>query len=261
MGNHRAQSGNEPQTVSTTETSLSIIEVIRANDGARTRELTEELDLAKSTVHAHLQTLQKSRYVTKEGEQYHLGFKFFELGEYVTTRKELYKQAEEQITKLQDNTGYVTDFSVEEHGRVISLYSDLYHTQSSFLSDRRTVYMHNTAAGKAILAELSDSRIQAVLDRWGLPQETERAITTPDELWSELETTRERGYAVNDEESISGLYSIAMPVLHSSGHVYGAISLDCPKYRVNGREIEDMVTELGRTVDDLEQELEDGMSF
>lgn len=261
MGEDRAHSGKKSPTVSTTETSLAIIDAIRTNDGARVRELTQELELAKSTVHAHLRTLEDNRYVVKEGEQYHLGFRFFEMGEYVMTRKEAYRLAEDPITDLRDQTGYIADFSIEEHGRVISLYSDLYHTQSSFLSDRRTFYMHNTAAGKAILAEFPESRVREVFDRWGLPQETERAITTPEELWSELETTRERGYAVNDEESISGLYSIAMPVRYSSGHLCGAISIDCPKYRVNDRTIEDLVVKLEQTVEGLEQELDVSMDF
>jgi IclR family transcriptional regulator, acetate operon repressor len=252
MGN---RSGTSSSSVSTTETSLTIIEAIRTHDGIRLRGLTEELGLSKSTVHAHLTTLRNERYVVKEGEFYHLGLKFFELGEYVISRKDVYEIAENEISALDDRTERIPDFSVEEHGRVVSLYSELYDTQSSFLSDRRTFYMHNTASGKAILAEFARHRVERILEQWGLPRETEHSLSTPDELFTELEETRERGYAVNDEEAVSGLYSVAKPVHYPDGRVCGAVSLDSPKYRVNEESIEEFVSQLERTVRNVEREL------
>lgn len=254
------RNGMSASTVSTTETSLAVIETIRTHDGIRLRQLAEELDLSKSTVHAHLTTLRDTRYVVKEGEFYHLGLKFFELGEYVISRKEIYDIAEEEITALNDRTNRIADFSVEEHGRVVSLFSELYDSQSTFLSDRRTFYMHNTASGKAILAEIGDSRVERITDQWGLPRETDHSISTADELLAELENTRERGYAVNDEEVVSGLYSVAKPVYQPHGRVCGAVSLDCPKYRVTNDTIDDFVSHLDRTDQNIERTLRERSS-
>lgn len=242
--------------LSTTETSLKIIDAIWTLDGARLSRLTDELDLAKSTVHSHLTTLQNARYVTKEGETYHLGLKFFELGEYVISRKESYDVAEEMIVDLSDRVEYVTDFSVEEHGRVVSLYSDLYNTDPSFLGNRRTFYMHNTAAGKALLASFDESKVRRILEQWGLERETEVSISTPEELFDELEQIQDQGYAINDEESLEGLYSIAMVVSYSNGDACGAISVDIPRYRVDDTIVENTVAELEKTVDEFETVLE-----
>ncbi|WP_266082687.1 IclR family transcriptional regulator [Haladaptatus caseinilyticus] len=252
MVNHN---GKSTSSVSTTETSFTIIDTIRAHDGIRLRQLTDELELSKSTIHAHLTTLRDARYVVKEGEFYHLGLKFFEMGEYVISRKKIYGIAEDEINALNDRTDRIADFSVEEHGRVVSLYSELYDTQSSLLSDRRTFYMHNTASGKAILAEFTRSHVKKIIEQWGLPRETEHSISTLDELLTELEETRERGYAVNDEEVVTGLYSVARPVHYPDGRVCGAISLDSPKYRINKSTLDNIVSHLDQTVQSVERNL------
>lgn len=252
------EDGNTRKTspISTTETSLEIIDAIWRLDGARLPQLTDQLDLAKSTIHSHLVTLQNARYVTKEGGTYHLGLKLFELGEYVISRKESHELAEEMIVELSNRVDYVTDFSVEEHGRVVSLYSELYNTESSFLSDRRTFYMHNTAAGKALLASFDESKVHRIIEQWGLERETEVSISTPEELFDELEEIQDRGYAINDEESLEGLYSIAMVVSYPNGDACGAISVDIPRYRVDDTIVETTVAELEETVTEFENALE-----
>ncbi|WP_137285652.1 IclR family transcriptional regulator [Halorussus salinisoli] len=256
MGNRHKPNSGHADLLSTTETSLAILDAIRANDGARPSQLTEELDLAKSTVHTHLKTLQNARYVTKEGSQYHLGLKFFEFGEYVISRKAAYDIAERHTNALTDRIDYVADFSVEEHGRVISLYSDLYNSQQAFFGDRRTFYMHNTAAGKAILAEVDQAKVHRIVEQWGLPNETEKGLSTPEALVTELEQIQERGYAINDEETIRGLYSIGIAILYPNNDVCGAISIDIPKYRVNDKLVTELVEELQKTVADFEEDLE-----
>jgi DNA-binding IclR family transcriptional regulator len=62
-------------------TSLEIIEAIRDLDGARLTQLVNELSLPKSTVHKHLMTLLDNGFLVREGNTYHLGLKFLNLGE------------------------------------------------------------------------------------------------------------------------------------------------------------------------------------
>lgn len=74
---------------------------------------------------------------------------------------------------------------------------------------------HATGVGKALLAhELPDD---AAVRRWvtthgPLPQRTSRTATTAAALVRELRETRERGYAVDDEESELGVYCVAAHV-------------------------------------------------
>lgn len=73
--------------IKATETTLTIIEELKSEDGGRVTELAESLDLAKSAVHNHLSTLMEHGYVIKEGNVYHLSLKFLEIGGYQSTRQ------------------------------------------------------------------------------------------------------------------------------------------------------------------------------
>lgn len=245
------------RTLETTKLSLELLERIVELDGASLTELTEVTDLAKSTVYNHLTTLSEHGYVVNESNQYYLGVKFCHLGQYVKNQKSIYRLAEDAVSRLADEAELDADFAVEEHGRIVSLYGDLTaDTTSHFLTDGRSFYVHNTASGRAIIAEYSDEHVHTIIDRWGLPQETEQSTTTREELFAELATVRERGYAISHEESIPGLWSISMAATEPPGDVCGALSLSCPIYLVDHRMESTLVEILQRHVERFEEEIE-----
>jgi len=87
--------------------------------------------------------------------------------------------------------------------------------------------LHARAMGKAILANLPDSRREEVLKTIVLTGHTPNTITEREALLAELEATRARGYAVNNEEFFMGLVSIGAPLMNfQSGEVIGAVSFD-----------------------------------
>lgn len=245
------------RTPETTKTSLELLERIVEFNGAGLTELTEATDLAKSTVYNHLSTLSEYGYVVNERNQYYLGVKFCRLGQYVKNNRHTYHLAEDAVSRLADEAELDADFAVEEHGRIVSLYGELTSaTTTHFLTDGRSFYAHSTASGRAIIAEYSDEHVRDIIDRWGLPRETEQSTTTEEELFSELDTVRERGYALSHEESIPGLWSISMAVRDPQRNVYGALSLSCPVYLV-GNGLESTMAEiLSRHVEEFEDEIE-----
>jgi DNA-binding IclR family transcriptional regulator len=93
--------------------------------------------------------------------------------------------------------------------------------------------MHNTAVGKAILAFLPEVRVDEILDRHGLPQQTDRTITTREDLEERLERVRENGYALDREERLTGLTCVAAPIRSDDGGVVGSISVSGPASRLD----------------------------
>lgn len=83
---------------------------------------------------------------------------------------------------------------------------------------------HATGLGKAMLA-YSPAEVVAARVAAGLPALTPRTIVTPGLLARELSSIRERGVALDREESTVGLLCAAAPVLDGDGHVVGAISV------------------------------------
>lgn len=73
---------------------------------------------------------------------------------------------------------------------------------------------------------------------------TENTITDPNELFTELEEIRQRGYAFDREERLDGLRCVAVPVKLTDEHVLGAISISGPKRRMRGDRFEKEIPEL-----------------
>jgi DNA-binding IclR family transcriptional regulator len=247
------------RTLATTANSLRVIRELKELDGARVTELADEMDLAASTVHSHLVTLEATGYVVKEGDIYRLGLKFLDLGEYVRKNHSYYAMAEPKVDQLAKETAGRAHFIVEEHGRGVYVYTRSgEHAVETFSRDGRRLYLHQAAAGKAILAALSPDRLETVLDRHGLPGRTENTVTDREELYDELAAIRDRdGVAYNMEEQIRGLRAVGTSVTAPDGSVVGGLSVSGPTHRMKGdrlhEEIPDVV--LG-TANELELQIE-----
>ncbi len=84
---------------------------------------------------------------------------------------------------------------------------------------------HCSAVGKALMSTLSDTEARQIVSRLGMPRHTRRTITDIDQFMDELAITRERGFAVDDEEDADGIICIAAPTLDVLGRPYAALSV------------------------------------
>lgn len=243
-------------TLQTTDISLRLVELVTELGGATLAELADESGLAKSTVHNHLKTLAKYGYVTREGDTYHVGLKLYHLGDYARKRNEVYGIAKAVIPELADETQLEVDFTVEENGRVVSLYDEsTYSNTPSYLIDSRLFYVHSTASGKAILSTYAESRVREILDRWGMPTQTDRTITSADEYLEELQDVRDRGYATNFGEAIEGMWAVSMPVSAADGETCGSINVCGPTYVYDESRERAVVEALSEKVDEFRRHL------
>jgi DNA-binding IclR family transcriptional regulator len=242
-----------PRVHKTTETSLAVLEAVTAIDGGSLSELSEHTGLATSTLYTHLQTLVEAEYVVRRGETYEPGLKQFHLGEQARYRDERYALAKEAAIELATRVNEEVNFAVEEHGRTIILFDATTASSGDGFQAGRYFHMHSSASGKAILAEYPEERVREIVDRWGMPALTDHTITDYDELLAELETVRERGYAVNNQEELEGLQAVAIAVHEPDGSVFGTLDVSGPPYRLpaNGQ----VADQLRPVVTDLEEDL------
>jgi DNA-binding IclR family transcriptional regulator len=91
--------------------------------------------------------------------------------------------------------------------------------------------------GKAILAFMPEERIADVIRRTKFERFTHRTIATPEALRAEIEKTKRRGYAVDDEELEEGLRCIAVPVLDAQRQPVAAVSVSGPSFRVTAQKL------------------------
>lgn len=238
--------GSTTKTIRSARTTFEIIEQLMAMNGAGATELAGALGLAKSTVHAHLQTLAEMGYVVNEDGTYRVALRFMQLGMYARERSSLYAVAEEKVDEIAADTGEKVWCIAEEHGRSVHLYGA--SGKRSVRTYARTGdlgYLHQLAAGKAILAFLPEPRVEEIVDRHGLPARTEQTITDREDLFEELRQVRERGFAQNRQESLKGLHAVGVPIKNEDDAAIGAVSLSAPANRLKDdrfeREIPDLL--------------------
>lgn len=228
------------RSVKTTETVFTVIEYLHEHDGARLRDLAEDLDLAKSTLHRHLATLTQREYVVKEGDEYYIGARFIDLGQHARSRRPAYEMAKQVVDEIAEETGERAQFIIEEHGWAVYIHrtrgSNAVRTDPGI---GKRIPMHLTSAGKAILAHYPRDRIEDIIDRRGLEGATPNSITDQESLFEELERIRERGYSFNNQENIEGLRAVGIPILGPADQVIGALSVAGPTRRLKGDRYEE----------------------
>src|SRR5580698_8727035 len=112
-----------------------------------------------------------------------------------------------------------------------------------------------TSGGKALLAELPDAELPALLrEMSGRPPEGLTAARRR-ALVAELRVIREQGYAENKEESESGVCAIGMCIRDPAGESVAALSVSAPAVRYTPDRVRLFLRELEAAVASAEADL------
>lgn len=236
-------------TIQSLEHSFAIVTALQERDGARVTELADATGLSKSSVYKHLTTLYRHDFVTKVGDEYRLGLRFLDVGSYVRGQVEGARLIKTKLREIAEETEETAQFTVAEHGRAVVLFRET--GRRGVLTKGRVgkrFFVHQTAAGKAILSTLPDDRIHALVDRNGLPAATDATITDRDELLEAIDGVRERGFSYNRAESTEGLHAVGVPLMAPDGGVLGAFAVAGPTHRMKDERLTGEIPDLVRSV-------------
>lgn len=242
--------------VKSLQTTIRILETLVELNGGATSEIAFEVDQPKSTVHDHLTTLHNLGYVTVRGGEYHLGMRFLRMGDLTKRRLELYKSSKEELTRLAQETDEYASLVVEEHGKAVII--DTVEGEEAIpvqIYDGIRMGMHTAAPGKAILAYLPDARVDEIVNMHGLTEMTDNTTTDKSALTDELKQIRDQKYALDDEERLIGMRSVAVPIIDRNEIVRGALSIYGPTNRIDDdlfqKQIPDKLLRSGNIVEVL----------
>lgn len=233
-------------TVQAAKRALHILGAIHELSGASPTEIAEYLDYSRTSVYKYINTLEEERYIVRDEENnYQVGLKPLSLGVAARRRREVYEAAKPQIESLAEQSKETANLLVEEHGQGFFLYrSNSQHPVNLGVNAGQEVYLHATATGKVILANLPRKCVDEILDHHGLPKMTEETITCEDVLFNELREIRERGWAYDDEEYRTGLRCVGVAILDAEERVIGAISISGASSRLESSRFTEEVPEI-----------------
>ncbi len=214
--------------------------ILKALGGGQRRlgvsELSDQLGLAKGTVHGLLRTLEAHGLVEQDPEtdKYQLGATLLRLGNSYLDTSELRSRALHWSERLAERTGEAVRVGVP-HGLGVLIVHHVFRPDNSLqiLEVGAVLPLHASAHGKALLAYLPE--LEAELLATPLVKLTGRTVTGRAALTEQLERVRGRGYATEREEAVIGDAGIAGPVFDRRGDAVGTIGLTGPADRLSQR--------------------------
>jgi IclR family acetate operon transcriptional repressor len=230
-------------TVGSVAKALRLVDMVATGpvEGLTLSELARASSASKSATYALVRTLVDSGYLRdiEPGPRYALGIALVRLGDVASRQLPLSQVTAPVLQDLSRETGLTIRVAVVDNGypvfvdRVDALGAVRFHAP---LGVRELP--HTSAAGKAILSALPDSEVRRIAAECGLPRRTRKTISDVRTLQMDLAVARRRGYAVDDEEDVDGVFCVASVVLDHTGSCAGAISvtglrLDLPDSRLH----------------------------
>ena len=253
------QTDSSPYKVQVLDRALALIDALtKVRDGASLVELSEKVKLHKSTAHRLLSILERHRIVERDSEsgRYRLGLRLFELGTIAMDRFNIRDRGRQHLEHLLEEVNETVHLCTLDAGEV--LYLDKIEParsvrMASYVGRRNPI--HCTAVGKVILAHLSKPEQDEILQSCDFRRLTPKTITTPTELKAEFKSIRERGYALDNEETEQGLRCVGSAVLDRSGRPIAAISVSAPSFRLTMEKVPSVALAVTRAARALSEEI------
>jgi DNA-binding IclR family transcriptional regulator len=220
-------------------------------DGVGLSRLAGELGLPVSTTHRLLNVMVPLGFVhvDEEHRQYSLGLTVFQLSHRVALVQTLSELALPVMRRLTRRTGEQTLMAVRQGG-------DLSYLEK--VEGNHQIQNHSSSMGKSLLAFLPEPKRDQVVARLRLEKRGPNSITDRAQFRRELELTRERGFAMNEEENEAGIRSIAVPVLGPRGNPVCANCITAPVFRMSREAMNGHYPLLKESVAEIEARLPRG---
>ncbi|KHK99041.1 IclR family transcriptional regulator [Microbacterium mangrovi] len=205
--------------------------------GVTLDEMVNRTGHPKATVHRALASLKRAGFASQDGRgHYVLGDEFIRLAFAHHEARPEHIRVRPLLDRLTERFHETIHFAVLDGTDVV--YRDKVDPLTGAVRLTSTVGgrnpAHCTGVGKALLATrlLTLSQVEEWIGDRELEQRTARTATSALELHEQLVETRERGYAVDDQENEPGINCLAVPVyLASPNEPSGAVSVSAVAYR------------------------------
>jgi DNA-binding IclR family transcriptional regulator len=205
---------------------IDLLKAFAEDEELGVSEVSRRLNVAKSTAHRLLKTLESGGLIEQSAEYggYRLGVALIELGALVSARQDLRRSSASILEELREATGWTVHLTVAQGADALSL--ERLTTRRGVQASgelRRRWPLHFTSAGKVLAAfdtRARDARVEA-----GFPVMTSHTIATVEEFDRELAAIRLLGYARARDELKPNMSSFAAPVFGPNRAIRSAISI------------------------------------
>ncbi len=213
-----------PYAIASVDAALHLAAVLRAEGPLRVTDAAGRLGVSVSTAHRLLAMLVYRDFAEQqEDRRYRAGPVWGAVAPPEAPVARLRELALPHLRRLVDELGETANVSVLT-GSDVRFVASVECDQVLRVGDRtgRTLPAHRTSGGKAVLASLSDDERAAAV--------AELPVAVRSRLVRELATVRRHGFALNDQDTESGLTAVGVAVPPDAAPGIG-VSLAVPSVR------------------------------
>jgi len=234
---------NTKNTVQSLAKGFKVLQAFTAQEAELTMaEVARKCGVDNATAFRFLNTLVDLGYVDKvdNTRRFRLSLKVLDLGFHAIAHSDLRTLARPILRSLVGEVNEAASVAVLDGSDV--MYAERVQAGLTQLGvDVRIgsrVPAYSSAVGQAILAWLPREAQLRVLRGQPLIRRTATTLTDMDALLQRLDTVRTRGYAVSDQENVSGVVVLAAPVFDIDGLPIAALSVAAPVWQITLQQFE-----------------------
>lgn len=237
-------SGASPRVspVQSVDRAVTILEVLAELGEGGVTEISQRLDVHKSTAFRLVTALEARGLVEQVGDRgkYRLGMAVVRLAGAVADQLDVTRRARPACEDLAARTGETVNVAVADGDAAINV--DQVRGASSVVTHNwigERTPLHATSSGKVLMAFSPPVRAAGLSGR--LRRFTDGTLTRRRDLEDALEKIAVDGFAATLEELEVGLNAVAAPVRGPDGVVVAALSVSGPAYRLTPERLVDVV--------------------
>jgi IclR family KDG regulon transcriptional repressor len=225
----------------------------------RVRDMTKHLGYHKSSLHRLITTLEAENFLEKSLENpgyYRLGVEALILCSSAQESIGLRAAARPSLKYLVNKTQETAHLGVSDDFQVYYL-EKIDSPQAIRLVTRigQRIPIHTSSMGKSMLAFQDSEVVKKGVESQGLTSQTEKSISSLEDLLKELKLVRRQGYALDDEEWSVGVKCVGAPIFNREGAVVAAISLSGPAQRFGEARLAFLIDEVRNTARTISRRL------
>jgi len=218
----------ESRLIESVGRALDILEMLDAEGELGITEIARKLGMEKSTVFRAINTLRARHYVRQDPDtqKYSNSYKLFEMGHNVARNTGLPKMAFRFLQNLARCSRGAVNLGVRDGDKAV--YIDKIENDDTVkvcMKIGQSIPLYCTALGKALLSYLPEWEVKSILSQIKFHRYTETTICNIDDLLADLSEIRERGYSIDDEEHLPGIFCVGAPVFNAKGETIAALSV------------------------------------
>ncbi len=259
-GNGNSRKGSSG-LVPSVDRAVQILQLFRTGDETYgVSELARRLDLNKSTLHGILSTLSYHHLLERDEmtKMYRLGHSLSDLGSRVRASDspdlraiahpyvaQVARRVEETVLLgiFRDIHVYIADREEAPHDLKISA------------NPGGRLPFNSGAFGYVFCAAMSSAQIAQLVRQKGLRTFTTNSPTRLSSYRAKLAQVRERGFALECEEFVAGVCSVAAPIVNSQGQVVAVLCVVGVRPRMSEERMESLAREVCKSARDISERI------